>query len=168
MKKSILLLLIAVTSFASIHAQETRKAIYVIDGKQVENFDGSQLKGKTIVNYSIDPEHNLHSIITSDMTGGKEVKSVKILSTTKVDRSDAPVTSGVTTEVIRAESDEIIYVLDGKNVPYSEIQSMSSSKIESMTVIKAKDNPTFKKFADECMKTHKKVPTCVIIITTKK
>ena len=168
MKKSVLLLLFAVLSVASTHAQETRKAIYVIDGKQVENFDGSQLKGKTIVNYSIDSEHNLHSIITSDMTGGKEVKSVKILSTTKVDRSDAPVTSGVTTEVIRAESDEIIYVLDGKNVPYSEIHSMSSSKIESMTVIKDKDNPTFKKFADEYMKTHKKVPTCVIIITTKK
>ena len=163
MKKSILLLLLAVISFASIHAQETRKAIYVIDGKQVENFDGSQLNGKTI-----DPEHNLHSIITSDMTGGKEVKSVKILSTTKVDRSDAPVATGVTTEVIRAESDEIIYVLDGKNVPYPEIHSMSSSKIESMTVIKDKDNPIFKKFADEYMKTYKKAPTCVIIVTTKK
>lgn len=168
MKKSILFLLLAVISVASIHAQETRKAIYVIDGKQVENFDGSQLKGKTIVNYSIDPKHNLHSIITSDMTGGKDVKSVKVLSTSKVTSSDASVKSGVTTEVIRAESDEIIYVLDGKIVPYSEIQSMSSSKIESMTVVKDKDNPIFKKFADEYMKTYKKASTCVILITTKK
>lgn len=168
MKKSILFLLVAVISVASIHAQETRKAIYVIDGKQVEKFDGSQLKGKTIVNYSIDPEHNLHSIITSDMTGGKEVKSVKVLSTTKVDRSDASVTSGVTTDVIRAESGEIIYVLDGKIVPYSKIHSMSSSKIESMTVVKDKDNPIFKKLADEYTKTYKKVPTCVILITSKK
>lgn len=168
MKKSILFLLVVVISVASIHAQETRKAIYVIDGKQIENFDGSQLKGKTIVNYSIDPEHNLHSIITSDMTGGKEVKSVKVLSTTKVDRSNASVTSGVTTDVIRAESDEIIYVLDGKIVPSSEIQSMSSSKIESMTVVKDKDNPTFKKLTDEYTKTNKKIPRCVILITTKK
>ena len=124
MKKSILFLLLVVISVASIHAQETRKAIYVIDGKQVENFDGSQLAGKTIVNYFIDPEHNLHSIITSDMTGGKEVKSVKVLSTSKAISSDESVTPGVTTNVIRTESDEIIYVLNGRIVPYSEILSM--------------------------------------------
>ena len=50
----------------------------------------------------------------------------------------------------------------------SQIQSMSSSIIESMTVVKDKDNSTFKKFADEYMKTYKKVPACIIIITTKK
>ena len=167
MKKTILFLLVAVFSVASIHAQETRKAIYVIDGKQVENFDGSQLAGKTIVNYSIDPAHNLHSIITSDMTRG-EVKSVKVLSTSKVINSDESVKPGVTTDVIRAESDEIIYVLDGRIVPYSEILSMSTSKLDSMTVIKDKDNHDFKKFADEYMKTSENVPTCVILITTKK
>ncbi|MBO4814805.1 MAG: hypothetical protein J5523_07590 [Muribaculaceae bacterium] len=168
MKKTILFLILAVISVASIHAQETRKAIYVIDGKQVENFDGSQLAGKTIVNYSIDPEHNLHSIITSDMTGGKEVKSVKVLSTSKVINSDESVSPGVTTNVIRTESDEIIYVLDGRIVPYSEILSMSTSKLDSMTVIKDKENHDFKKFANEYMKTSKKAPTCVILITTKK
>lgn len=168
MKKTFLFLLLAVISVASIHARETRKAIYVIDGKQVENFDGSQLAGKTIVNYSIDPEYNLHSIITSDMTGGKEVKSVKVLSTSKVVSSDESDNVGVSTNVIRAESDEIVYVLDGRIVPYSEIQSMTSSKIDSMMVVKDKDNHNFKKFAAEHMKTSNKTPKCVILITTKK
>lgn len=168
MKKTILLLLVAVFSVATIGAQETKKAVYVIDGKQVENFDGSQLAGKTIVNYSIDPEHNLHSIITSDMTGGKEVKSVKVLSTSKAISSDESVTPGFTTNVIRTESDEIIYVLNGRIVPYSEILSMSTSKLDSITVIKDKENHDFKKFADEYIKTSQKAPTCVILITTKK
>ncbi len=57
---------------------------------------------------------------------------------------------------------------EGKIVPYSEIQSISSSKIESITVVKDKETPIFKKFADEYMKTYKKVSTCVILITTKR
>ncbi|MBQ7743058.1 MAG: hypothetical protein IJT90_09080 [Bacteroidaceae bacterium] len=167
MKKTILFLLVAALSVASVHAQETKKAIYVIDGKQVENFDGSQLNGKTIVNYSIDPKHNLHSIITTDMTGGKEVKSVKVLSTTKVVSSDEA-TAGVTTDVVRTQHDDLVTVVDGKIVSFAEFQSLSSSDIESMTVVRDKENPVFKKFADEHMKTSKRAPACVIIIETKK
>ena len=158
MKKTILLLLVAVLSVATIGAQETKKAVYVIDGKHVKNFDGSQLEGKTIISWTITP----------DMTGGKEVKSVKVLSTSKAISSDESVTPGVTTNVIRTESDEIIYVLNGRIVPYSEILSMSTSKLDSMTVIKDKENHDFKKFADEYIKTSQIAPTCVILITTKK
>ncbi len=168
MKKNILLLLVAVLSVATMAAQETRKTIYVIDGKQVENFDGSQLVGKTVINYYIDSEHNLHSIITSELTGREDVKSVKVLSTSKVLKTDNPVNTSISTDIIRAEADEIVYVLDGKIVPSSEIQSMPSSKIDSMTVIKDKDNPTFQKISEEYKKTYKTVPKCVIIIATKK
>lgn len=168
MKKKILLLLVAVLSVATMGAQETRKAIYVIDGKQVENFDGSQLVGKTIINYSIDSEHNLHSIITSELTGREDVKNVKVLSTSKVIKSGESVKTGVTTDVIRAEADEIVFVLDGKIVPYSEIQSMSSSKIDAMTVIKDKNNSTFQKISEEYKKKSKTPIKCVIIVKSKK
>ena len=168
MKKKILLLLVAVLSVATMSAQETRKTIYVIDGKQVENFDGSQLVGKTIINYYIDPEHNLHSIITSELTGREDVKNVKVLSTSKVIKSGESVKTGVTTDVIRAEADEIVYVLDGKIVPYSEIQSMSSSKIDAMTVIKDKNNSTFQKISEEYKKKSKTPIKCVIIVKSKK
>lgn len=170
MKKTILLLLVAVLSVATIGAQETKKAVYVIDGKHVKNFDGSQLEGKTIISWTITPEHNLHSIITSDMTSGKDVKSVKILTTEKVLQSDEPVTQSdePVTDIIRADAGEIVYVLDGKIVPYSKIQSISSSKIDSMKVVKDKENHDFKKFADEYIKTSQIAPICVILITTKK
>lgn len=168
MKKKVLLLLVAVFTVATMGAQETRKAIYVIDGLQVENFDGSQLVGKTIINYSIDSEHNLHSIITSELTGREDVKSVKVLSTSKVIKSGESVNTGVTTDVIRAEAGEIVYMLDGKIVTYSEIQSMPSSKIDSLTVIKDKENTTFQKISEEYMKTYKTAPKCAILITTKK
>ena len=64
MKKTILFLLVALLNFATMSAQEVKKTIYVIDGKKVENFDGSQLKGKTIVNYTIDSEHNNNNIVS--------------------------------------------------------------------------------------------------------
>ena len=168
MKKQILLLLVAVFTVATMGAQETKKTIYVIDGKQVENFDGSQLVGKTIINYYIDTEHNLHSIITSELTGREDVKSVKVLSTSKVIKSDESVNTGISTDIIRAEADEIVYVLDDKIVPYSEIQSMSSSKIDSMKVIKDNNNPIFQKISEEYKKKSKTPIKCVIIITTKK
>ena len=81
MKKTILFLLVALLNFATMSAQEVKKTIYVIDGKKVENFDGSQLKGKTIVNYTIDSEHNIHAIFTSDYnTNGRKIGNVKIIS----------------------------------------------------------------------------------------
>lgn len=66
MKRTIILLLVAVLSVATMSARKIKKAVYVIDGHQVENFDGSQLNGKTIVKYSIEPVSNIHVIITSD------------------------------------------------------------------------------------------------------
>lgn len=45
---------------------------------------------------------------------------------------------------------------------------MPTSKLDSMMVVKDKENHDFKKFADEYMKTSKKIPTCVILVTTKR
>ena len=84
MKRTILFLLVAILAAATMSAQETKKTLYVIDGKAVENFDGSQLQGKTIVNYTIDSEHNIHSILTSAFdTKGRTIGKVKILSISK-------------------------------------------------------------------------------------
>ena len=103
------------------------------------------------------------------MTSGKDVKSVKILTTEKVLQSDEPVTQSdePVTDIIRADAGEIVYVLDGKIVPYSKIQSISSSKIDSMKVVKDKENPVFQKFAKEYKTTANREPKCVIFINTK-
>ena len=86
----------------------------------------------------------------------------------KVNKTDTPVASGITTNVIRADAEEIVYILDGKIVPYSEIESLSSSRIDNMTVIKDKGSSVFMKYAKEYKKTSKTEPKCVILITTKK
>jgi len=164
MKRTILLLLVAVLSVATMSAQETRKATYVIDGKVVADFDGSQLKGATIVSYTIEPETNIHAIFTSKYdTGGQKIGGVKILTSTEDGKE---VTSGETTsESIKIKStEEVVYVLDGKVVPFSDIKDMPSSKIASMEVIKDKENLKYIKYANEAKVFN---PKAIIKITTK-
>lgn len=186
MKKIILLLLIAALSVIAMHAQNSDKTIYVIDGKQVENFDGSQLKGKTIVNYTIEPKNNIHIIITSDRA--RVNADVKVLSSSRTLMTDSLTqpyvdayakavsvsdSTKVETEVIQDKENQIVYVVNGKIVPYSEIKDMPSSKIVSIAVIKNKQDPEFLKlseylkYAKDAIKYGKLDPKCIIKITTK-
>lgn len=161
MKKTILFLFVALLGFATMNAQEAKKALYVIDGKKVENFDGSQLKGKTIVNYTIDSEQNIHVIITSDYNGRK-IENVKIVSTSEEVKEGESAKSS--SEVILANSkDDVVFVLNGNKVPYSSIKDVPTSKIASINVIKNKKDSDYIKYA----KGAKQPPKCIIIIATK-
>lgn len=71
-----MLLLTAVLSVAIVSAQEMRETTYYIDGQIVEKFDGTQLKGKTILNYTIDQETNTHKITTSEIVS-QNLENVK-------------------------------------------------------------------------------------------
>ena len=134
MKKTILFLLVALLNFATMSAQEVKKTIYVIDGKKVENFDGSQLKGKTIVNYTIDSEHNIHAIFTSDYkTNGRKIGNVKIISNSIKEEVKEREPGKSTSESIHVDSkDEVVFVLNGNVVPYSSVKEVPSSIIVSM------------------------------------
>ena len=101
MKRTIILLLVAVLSVATMSARKIKKAVYVIDGHQVENFDGSQLNGKTIVKYSIEPVRNIHVIVTSDYKiKGRTISDVKTVTTvTKVDGNSVTVNTTQSTSV---------------------------------------------------------------------
>ena len=165
MKKTILFLLVALLNFATMSAQEVKKTIYVIDGKKVENFDGSQLKGKTIVNYTIDSEHNIHAIFTSDYnTNGRKIGNVKIISNSIKEEVKESEPGKSTSESIHVDStDEVVFVLNGNVVPYSSVKEVPSSKIVSMNVIKNKKDPDYIKYA----KNAKLPPKCIIVVTTK-
>ncbi len=158
-------MLVAVICFAAASAQQSPKILYVIDGKTVENFDGSQLRGKTIVNYTIDPEHNIHAIITSDYdTKGRTIGNVRVITTHEKVESGAGKAATSTSEFIHVgSSEEALFVLNGKAVPYSSIKEIPSSKIASMNVIKDKKNPDYIKYSKDA----KQTPKCVITITTK-
>lgn len=158
-------MLMAAFVFAAASAQQTSKATYVIDGKKVENFDGSQLKGKTIVNYTIDPEQNIHAIFTSAYdTKGREIAKVRVLTTQeRVEAGEGQAVTS-TSEVIHVGSDEsVLFVLDGKIVPSASIKELPSAKIASMNVIKDKQNPDYIKYA----KGAQQAPKCIVVITTK-
>lgn len=165
MKRTILFLLFAVLSVANIHAQETKNITYIVDGTKVENFDGSQLVGKTIVNYTINEEGDVHAIFTSDYEAESgKIGKVTIFSGKGMAYTTEKENAEDTEMRVRAEkSEDILCVVDGKIVSQTELQNMSPSQIDSMTVIKDKTFPDYIKYSTEAGKT----PNAVIIIKTK-
>ena len=163
MKRTIILLLVAVLSVATMSAQKIKKPVYVIDGHQVENFDGSQLNGKTIVKYSIEPVSNIHVIVTSDYKiKGRTISDVKTVTTvTKVDVDSITVNTTQSTSVDKKE--DVLCVIHGNIVPYSEMKKTPSSKIDSVTIIKDKGTATYVKYAKEAGRE----PKCIIKVVTK-
>ena len=84
MKRTVLFLAIAIISVASLAAENVKAPTYIINGKKVENFDGSQLKGKTIANYTIGEGTNVHVILTDDYVASKGgVKKVSVVQSVR-------------------------------------------------------------------------------------
>ena len=63
MKRIITVAFLLIASSA-LWGQTNNKAIYLIDGKKIENFDGSQLVNHRITGYTIDAKTNTHVITT--------------------------------------------------------------------------------------------------------
>lgn len=170
MKQIILVVLVAVFTAANLMAQNSKKTIHIIDGTYVENFDGSQLAGKTVRSYSVDEESNVHIIYTSDYKGDEISKiEVKKIIHSKDETGEILVSNveGAQVKVINVnakkgamDDETIVFVVDGKVVSPTIFKSMDVNSIESMEIVKDKSDE-FKKFAKENTST-------VMIITTKK
>ena len=168
MKRLTVLLAAAVICVASAFAESVKTTpVYVIDGKKVEHFDGSQLVGKTIANYHVDDEKNVHVILTAEYVGSKAVKKVSVVQSTR------PLKDG---ESVNRSQDagyylpgETVFVLDGKLISVSEFTSLKPSVLSSVKVIKDKDNAEFKKYSVEMKKssTTGVEPKCVVLVTSK-
>lgn len=130
----------ALLSVTSLSAQET-KSTYIIDGKKVENFNGSQLAGKTITSYTVND--NIHAIFTTDFNE-QTPTGVKVISATTSDKRS----TDDTIKLRGVEGHEIVYVIDGKVTSSEKFMSTSTSNIESVSIIKSKDDPDFKKYAN--------------------
>ena len=81
---------------------------YVVDGKQVESFDGSQLEGKKITSY--------RTTVASTADGAIRIHRIQ--------------TKGA------SQSPEPIYVVDGKMVSKKVFERMHPSEIKSITIVK--------------------------------
>lgn len=160
----IMALLLSVGIASAQSKLKVSDVIYVIDHRVVASslFDGSQLMNKTIANYQVDTEKGLHIIFTSDYTKDKKIYQTKVVtkgddvSVVSYDRKGNTVAS---TAVITHP--ETIYVVDGKGISKDEFMTIIPSQIESMTIVKSKDNPDFKKYA-------KSNTEVVMMITTNK
>ena len=95
--------------------------VYVIDKIRVENFDGSQLKDKTILSYTISLSEGIriHNITT--LQGSKKTAA-----------SDA--------------KKKMIYVVNGKVVTEKELNVIKPDNIKEMRVIKNPDSPEARKY----------------------
>lgn len=154
MKRIITTLFITVLlSVPSLLAQNNMPT-FVVDGQKIENFDGSQLAGKTIVSYSISKEKNIHYVFTTDNKGNNsspyKIETVEIDAITTADN-----------ELRGVNKNEIIYVVDGKVVSSEQFKSITTPNIEYIRILKSKNGSDFKKYA-------KANTEVVMMITTKK
>lgn len=152
MKKIILLSVCLLIGAWTLRAQQT---IYIIDNETVENFDGSQLKDRTIRDYKITTKGSGRKAITVHAI----TTSSSVFSTTGSFKPLEPLSPIDTSVFIVTKHRKIVYVIDG--VPHedaSAFNAISPLDIENITV--AKDgSPEQQKYGENVV---------VMNITTKK
>ena len=162
MKKIILLSVCLLIGAWTLRAQQT---IYIIDNETVENFDGSQLKDRTIRDYKITTKGSGRNAITVHAI----TTSSSVFSVTGSFTPLKPLTPIDSSIVIKPTHRKIIYVIDG--VPHedaSAFNSISPFDIENITVVKdgSAEQKKYGETIQEQLKYGENVT--VIKITTKK
>lgn len=135
MKRFIITIFCAAFFMASSSAQTSKTTEkYIIDGKEITNFDGSQLKYKVILDYKIEPgtECFVHRITTADSLKNLKVK----LDGWKIDIPkifDEGANKGKYKLVIK--KDKLLYIVDGVEKK-NGLEGIDLTNIASMTVFK--------------------------------
>ena len=147
MKRIIFLALSAMLLCLTASAQEN---FYVIDGKRVENFDGSQLIGKTIKHYDLKRlEHTtIHNIFTTDdwvkIEGGSSATTVRVLSAEEATANGIPLTTGS----MKASMRNPLIIVDGQEFTGNIYTGIGTDNIQSMNVYEA-DSEVAKSYGDK-------------------
>ncbi len=98
---------------------------YVINGAEVENFNGSQLVGKTVSDYKI---------LSATGRANGEVLRVHMISTDGQEPQNAAVLLHTTT----------VYIIDGKKSDKESLNKIKPASIASMIVYKPGSKEAFK------------------------
>ena len=135
MKRFIITIFCAALFMASSSAQTSKTTEkYIIDGREVTNFDGSQLKDKVILDYKIEPgtECFVHRITTAD--GVK--KSNKVVDITRIEiPNQADEGANKSKYKIVIKKDKLLYIVDGVEKK-SGLEGIDPTNIASVTVFK--------------------------------
>ena len=147
MKRLIFLALSAMLLCLMASAQENH---YFIDGKRVENFDGSQLVGKTVKHYDLKRlEHVIiHNIFTTDdwvkIEGTNSATTVRVLSAEEAAAQGIPLTPGSMKTSMRNP----LIIVDGQEFTGNIYSDIGTGNIKSMYVYDA-DSEVAKSYGDK-------------------
>ena len=147
MKRIIFLALSAMLLCLMASAQENH---YFIDGKRVENFDGSQLVGKTVKHYDLKRlEHVIiHNIFTTDdwvkIEGTNSATTVRVLSAEEAAAQGIPLTPGSMKTSMRNP----LIIVDGQEFTGNIYSDIGTDNIKSMNVYDA-DSEVAKSYGDK-------------------
>lgn len=150
MKKLLLFAIFAWLSTAVLHAQ---KNTYVIDGQEVQHFDGSQLLGKKILDYQV-IKHSDKDIQMITTDANRKAADSIIIREVKPAPPKKPAVS--------SKNAPMLYAIDGKRVTKNDVSKLSLKKITHVTVLNPGSADAIKLFGEDG-KTHK-----AILFTTKK
>ncbi|MBO4916670.1 MAG: TonB-dependent receptor [Bacteroidales bacterium] len=140
---------------ASLPAQADTTDIYLIDNVRVENFNGSQLAGKIVYSYVIRRENvgdtpvRVHFITTGSVQGGEVAASAQAKAPTvvmfdqdfsngtvvAVGDKDQPLIKVRTTDPSMSP-DDIVYIVDGRQITTDEFKKIDPKNIKSVEVMK--------------------------------
>ena len=130
MKRIIFLALSAMLLCLTASAQENH---YFIDGHRIENFDGSQLEGKTVRHYELKRlEHvTIHNIFTTDdwvkISGTSSVTTVRTLT---AEEAGEPLASGA----VKAWMRNPLIIVDGEEFTGNIYKDIGTDNIKSIDV----------------------------------
>ena len=147
MKRIIFLALSAMLLCLTASAQENH---YFIDGKRIENFDGSQLVGKTVKHYDLKRlEHVIiHNIFTTDdwvkIEGTNSATTVRVLSAEEAAAQGIPLTPGSMKTSMRNP----LIIVDGQEFTGNIYSDIGTDNIKSMNVYDA-DSEVAKSYGDK-------------------
>ena len=162
--KRLIAILLGILLFSGFCLGQEKAPVYIIDGKVVENFDGSQLKGKTVTDYQISTveregvKMELHTITTRQKSSFSIQSGKSFFSGPKI-KLDTLNLDAIGIHVIGEDltaKEDILYIIDGERKGSDALESLPSSRIKNISILKS----------DEAMKTYN-YPT-VIKIETKK
>ncbi|MGM9753096.1 MAG: hypothetical protein ACI3ZK_03460 [Candidatus Cryptobacteroides sp.] len=157
------LILSAVCAFAlgvnTIASQTDTTNVYIINGEKVENFDGSQLVGKTISDYktifssSTSNEETSVTIMHVISTDGKTMKKASHYSTITNGEISKNSIVGLDGEYsladiqVKERAKDIETYIDGKKSTMADLGKILPEKIASMTIYRA-GSPEAAKYTD--------------------
>ena len=112
---------------------------YYIDGKCIENFDGSQLVGKTVKHYELKRlEHvTIHNILTTDdwvkISGTSSATTVRTLTAEQASAEGLPLASGA----VKAFMQNPLIIVDGQEFTGNIYSDIGTDNIKSIDVYEA-------------------------------